>query len=324
MTHIHQEQRYLISIMLSQNKSQKEISLAIGRDKSVTSREISRNCDKRDGSYNYPQAQEKCDKRSSEKYKKIYLTEDVKSYVVNRLESKLSPEQISGEAKLKGITCVSHETIYNHVWLDKKRGGKLHKHLRNKGRRYRKRGAKKDTRGIILNRVDIDQRPAIVEKKKRFGDFEIDTVIGKNHKGALVTMNDRASGVLKIRKVKKKESSQVTRAAISALSEFKDKIHTITSDNGKEFAGHSDISEKLKINFYFAKPYHSYERGANENANRLIRQYFPKKTDFSTITNTQVKWVENELNNRPRKRFNYLTPIEIFEKLNKVAFITRI
>jgi len=310
--------------MLSQKKSQKEIAHALDKDKSVISREISRNCDQRSGKYNHLQAQGKCDKRSSEKNKNAPFTDDIKDYVIERLNDKLSPEQIAGEAKLEGISCVSHETIYQFVWKDKKQGGLLFKELRNKGHRYRKRGAEKDTRGIILNRIDIDQRPAIVEKKKRFGDFEIDTVIGKNHKGALVTMNDRASGIIKIRKVKSKEASLVTHAAISALSGFKSKLHTITSDNGKEFAGHKVISRNLEIDFYFAKPYHSYERGANENANRLIRQYFPKKTDFSTISDRQVKWVENELNNRPRKRFGYLTPIDIFVKLNQVAFISRI
>jgi len=307
--------------MLLNGKTQKEIAEMLGRDKSVISREIKRNSDKRSGKYYYKQAQKKSEARKQNKTYKKRFTPEIQVHIEKRLKDKLSPEQISGEAKELGITCVSHERIYQHVWDDKRNGGRLYVHLRNKGKRYRKRGSPNQNRGIILNRVDIDKRPKIVEKKKRFGDFEIDTMIGKNHKGALVTILDRVSGIVKIRKVEAKEARVVAHAAINALKPYKELLHTITSDNGKEFANHQFISHCLEIDFFFAKPYASYQRGANENVNRLIRQYFPKKTDFSKITEGRIKLVENEINNRPRKRFGFKTPIHIFEKLNQVAFV---
>lgn len=322
MPHITQEQRYAIFQMIEQGKKQKEIAKFIGRDKTVVSRELSRNCDKRNGKYEYKMAQLKYDKRKKEKARKRSLTDEVVANIESRLKEDLSPEQIVGEAKNEGIACVSHETIYKHIWANKKDGGTLYTHLRNQGKRYRKRGSNKDNRGIITGRVDISQRPAEVENKQRFGDFEIDTVIGKNHQGALVTINDRATGLVRIRKVTTKEAEIVAQVTIQALKDFESCIHTITADNGKEFAQHAKISKELDIGFYFARPYHSWERGANENTNGLIRQYFPKKTDFSTITNEQVQYVEDKLNNRPRKRLLFLSPNAIFKQSIKVAFAT--
>ena len=173
--------------------------------------------------------------------------------------------------------------------------------------------------------MDICERPAIVERKCRLGDFEIDLVIGKDHKGALLTINDRASGILFMGKVESKEAILIQQKTIELLQDWKPIIKTITSDNGKEFANHQTIAETLEIDYYFAKPYHSLERGANENLNGLIRQYFPKKSNFGNITQQEIETVINTLNNRPRKRFGYKTPNEIFaEKLNKsdpVAFM---
>lgn len=234
-----------------------------------------------------------------------------------------SPEQIVGRSRLEGIAMVSHETIYRWIWEDKRRGGKLHKYLRRQGRRYAKRGSKNAGRGFIPGRVDIDERPEIVELKERFGDLEIDTIIGKNHKGAILTINDRATSRVWIRKLSGKEAIPVAKIAVWALRKVKNLIHTITADNGKEFAKHEEIAQKLEIKFYFCKPYHSWERGANENTNGLIRQYIPKGKDFSEVTNKQIKWIENKLNNRPRKRLGYLTPNEKFKQIinqNSVAF----
>ena len=214
---------------------------------------------------------------------------------------------------------------YQYIWEDKRRGGLLFKHLRTKGKKYKKRGHLKDKRGLIVGRVDICERPSIVEKKSRLGDLEIDLVIGKDHKGALLTINDRASGVLFMDKVESKEALLIQQKTIELLQDWKPLIKTITSDNGKEFANHQSIAEVLEIDYYFAKPYHSWERGANENLNGLIRQYFPKKSNFENITKQEIETVINTLNNRPRKRFGYKTPNEIFaQKLNEldaVAFM---
>ena len=201
------------------------------------------------------------------------------------------------------MACVSHERIYQYVWADKRNGGDLHTHLRRRGRRYRKRGAAKDYQGSIKGRVGIDQRPAEVQEKRRFGDLEIGTIIGRNHKGAIVTINDRKNGFLWMKKVDERTSDAVYRATVELLKEEKEFIHTITGDNGKEFADHQKIAQELQINFYFAKPYHSWERGANENLNGLIRQYIPKKTDFKTIDDEFLQFVANRINSRPRKRY---------------------
>ncbi len=242
------------------------------------------------------------------------------------LEQDYSPEQIVGYANRLGKPCVSVEWIYQFVWKDKKNGGLLYKHLRTKGKKYKNRSNLNNTRGQIVGRIDITQRPNIVEKKERFGDLEIDLVIGANHKGALLTINDRATGMLKMKYIESKESKVVEQNAIELLEEWTPFIHTITSDNGKEFANHKEIAKELNIDFFFAKPYHSWQRGANENLNGLVRQYFPKKTNFDLIQENQVKKVEKILNNRPRKRYNYLTPNEVFvNAINNngvVAFMT--
>ena len=196
----------------------------------------------------------------------------------------------------------------------------MFKHLRRRGRHNAKRGSKTNGRGFIKNRVDIDERPSIVDEKVRFGDLEIDTIIGKNHKGALLTINDRVTGLVWIRCLSGKEAEPLAKAAVKALMPIKELIHTITADNGKEFSFHEKIAEKLNIFIYFAKPYHSWERGANENTNGLIRQYFPKGTDFGDITQEQVIRVQNILNSRPRKRLGYMTPKQKFKQLTNLDY----
>jgi len=201
----------------------------------------------------------------------------------------------------------------------------LHTHLRRQGRKYRKRGSSKDTRGIIKNRISIDQRNKIVEKRSRFGDLEVDLIIGKNHNQAILTVNDRASGMLKMKKVASKEATVVTKAINEILEDWKPYLRTITADNGKEFAGHEQVAENLEIDYFFAHPYHSWERGSNENLNGLIRQYFTKGSDFTEITNKRVKEIETILNNRPRKRYNYENPIFVMNQLlfnQKVALVS--
>ena len=283
--HITEKQRYAISKMLQVPMSKKDIAEAIGVDRSNIYREIKRNCDSRSGKYNPDLAQRKADKRKVEKKRKEVFTQAMKKRVKKLLRKDLSPEQIVGRSQVENIAMVSHETIYCWIWQDKRQGGDLHKSLRRQGRKYSKRGSKNAGRGFIPNRVEIDQRPSIVEQKERFGDLEIDTIIGKNHKGAILTINDRATSRVWIRKLSGKEAIPVAKITVWALRKVKNLIHTITADNGKEFAKHEDIAQKLDINFYFCKPYHSWERGANENTNGLIRQYIPKGTDFSEVTN---------------------------------------
>ncbi|MDD4684915.1 MAG: IS30 family transposase [Bacteroidales bacterium] len=329
MKHLTREQRYTICKLKNKDHTNKYIADILGVDKSTVGRELKRNSDKRSGKYSFDLADRKAKQRQKTKKKKeIFLPcykEIIKYFLI---ENQYSPEQISGLHKRYSLDFVSHETIYKWIWEEKKKGSedKLHLHLRRQGRRNRKRGNNYDNRGLIKNRVDISERPIEVERRERFGDLEIDLIIGENHKGALLTINERKTGIVKIRKLEGKEAKPLAQETINVLSPFKDLIHTITADNGKEFAYHEEIARKLNILFYFARPYHSWERGSNENLNGLIRQYFKKGMDFSKLTDKMIQEVEDKLNNRPRKRFGYLSPLEQLNKVltneEKVAFKT--
>lgn len=326
MAHLTLEQRYKIEAYQHAGKSISETADYIGKHKSVISRELKRNSDQRNGLYKAKLADKKTSLRHEIKRKFCKFSADIEVDMLYSLSLDYSPEQVVGRAKLEGKKMISTETIYQYIWHEKRKGGTLYQCLRTKGKRYRKRGHLKDNRGLLAHRIDISMRPAIVDTKSRIGDLEIDLVIGKNHKGALLTINDRATGFLFMDKIENKEASSVKAKTIELLQDWMPLIKTITSDNGKEFAHHMEIANALKIDFYFAKPYHSWERGANENLNGLIRQYFPKKSDFDLITKSQTQQTIHILNNRPRKRFGYKTPEEVFaEKINnlaKVAFIT--
>ena len=332
MSQLTKAQRYTISVMRKRNFSMGEIAAVIGKHKSTISRELRRNCDRRSGRYDADLAQRKCERRQKEKPHRVRFTEEVRLRVEAMLREDYSPEQIVGRCKLEGLECVSVETIYQYVWGDKRRGGDLHTHLRRKGRKYRKRGAKKDSRGVIRDRVSIDERPKVVDDKSRFGDLEIDLIMGENHRRALLTANDRASGISWIALLEGKDSKALADKAAEMLMPFKGLLHTVTSDNGKEFAEHKAIAKSLAVDYYFAHPYHSWERGANENMNGLIRQYLPKGTSFDSLDDNEIKRIRDKLNHRPRKKLGYLTPIEYFfanfaPELNlsltqKVAFVT--
>jgi IS30 family transposase len=249
------------------------------------------------------------------------LLPDVIVRVVYLIRLDLSPEQISGYLKNNHNIKVSHETIYQYVLADKANGGDLYKHLRHSSKKRKKRYGSNSKRGQIPGRVSIDNRPEIVDLKTRIGDWETDTIIGKNHKGALVTAVERKTKFTCIRYVPNKKADLVAEALIDMLTPFQDRVHTITTDNGKEFTQHQKISKTLKTNVYFAHPYHSWERGLNENTNGLIRQYFPKNYSFDNITPEDVIFVQDRLNKRPRKALNYKTPLEEFLKI-KVALGT--
>lgn len=325
MAHLTQEQRYEIAALRKQDFSITKISERIGKDKSVVSRELRRNCDGRNGLYKAALAHKKALKRLIEKPKYLHFTTSISCYVEGLLRQDYSPEQIVGTAKRHQIACVSHERIYQWIWADKKAGGSLYQHLRSKGKLYRKRGAAKDKRGQLVGRVSIEHRPSEVEQKNRIGDLEMDLIIGQDHKGALLTINDRATGLLRMAKIESKEAVVVEVKVIELLQDWPCYLHTITTDNGKEFARHQQIAEQLQIAYFFAHPYHSWERGANENLNGLVRQYFPKQTSFENLAPQYVTQIQEKLNQRPRKRLGYLSPQEVFEEALKkggsVAFV---
>lgn len=323
MSHLTYEQRYTIEVLLIAGENKSAIAKVLNVDKSVIYREIKRNCDQRSGQYRAKLAQNKYVERMHVKPKKIKFDNEVKDRVNSLLLEDYSPEQISGLLKKEGQPYVSPEWIYQHIWLDKKNGGSLYQHLRRKGRRYRKRGNVKDTRGQLVGRIGIEKRPKEAEERKVFGHLEIDTIIGKNHQGAIITLNDRASGMLWMGLIETRDAHSLRIKLCEMLDEIRPYIKSITADNGKEFAEHQFITDEY-CDFYFANPYSPWERGSNENLNGLVRQYIPKKTDFSQITDEQVKKIENKINNRPRKRYSYESPIFVMNKLlfnPEVAFV---
>ena len=211
-----------------------------------------------------------------------------------------------------------HETIYQYILVDKQAGGTLYKHLRHQNKPYRKRYGSAHNRTGIPNRVDIEQRPQEASESKRVGDWEADTVIGKNHKGAIVTLDDRKSKLRLAAPLQSKKAQDVKEAMIALLQPIKTFAKTITFDNGKEFTLHEAIANALECETYFAKPYHSWERGQNENANGLLRQYFPKTMELVDVTMKQVFEAVDKLNSRPRKCLGFRTPYEVFQELTGV------
>ena len=309
-----QEQRYYIFQLNKKDFTQDEIAQEVGVNKSTISRELKRNTGQR--GYHPKQAQKKATERRKLASKAIKMTDDMIELIDKKLsEHQWSPEQISGWLLKEKTVAISHERIYQHIWDNKRQGGDLYQYLRCQGKKYQPRGSNgKRSRGQIINRVSIDDRPKIVDDKRRVGDWEIDTVIGKGHSGALVTIVERKTLYTLVARVNGKRADWVTQATIQLLEPFKDRLHSITADNGKEFAYHELISKKLDTAFYFAHPYSSWERGTNENTNGLIRQYFPKKTDFKTVTDEEVYNVMEKLNNRPRKTLGFRTPFQAMQK----------
>ena len=296
----------LKKIGMSQNKIAKQLNVS----QSTISREFSRNTGKR--GYRIKQAQSFADKRRLLSSKPTKMTTNLVALIESKLGVLLSPEQISGWLRVECNIFISHESVYLHIWSDKRRGGQLFKYLRRKGKAYQPRSKDKQAgRGFIRNRVSIDERPSVVEDKSRMGDWEIDLVIGKGHSGALVTIVERKTSFTVSMRVDDKSARAVTAATIALLQPFKKAVHTITADNGKEFAYHEVMAEHLKCGVYFADPYCSWQRGLNENTNGLLRQYWPKSTDFKKVSQSEVDDVIVKLNDRPRKKLNYKTPANL-------------
>jgi transposase, IS30 family len=318
-TQLTREQRYQIYALMKAGLSQTAIARIIGVHKSTISREMRRNRGLR--GYRPKQAHRFADIRRA-KAVTTRISSETWSLVVCLLRNDWSPEQISGWLAKEYRIRVSHESIYQFILKNKQQGGNLHLHLRCK-RQRRKRYGSTSSRGQLVNRVSIDERPAIVETRSRIGDWELDTIIGKGHKQALVSLTERKSRLTLLSKVKQKNADLVARSVQNLLEPIASQVLTLTSDNGKEFARHQEISTALQANFYFAHPYSSWERGLNENTNGLIRQYFPKKHNFTTITEKAISMVMNKLNNRPRKCLGFKTPNEVFFGIKpNVAFQT--
>jgi IS30 family transposase len=314
--HLNLEERHSIELEWKKGVSQSIIAKNIGRNQSAISRELKRNKGLR--GYRYKQANNKAKMRHKEKAKNIKLTDDIKTLISNSIEKDWSPEQIAGYLKKEETISLHHETIYQYILRDKKSGGQLYLHLRHQGKTYRKRYGTAHNRTGIPNRVDIDERPESVNKRLHIGHWEADTMIGKGHQGALFTMDERKSKLRLAFPLVSKSASLVTGAAKSLLEPISSVVKSITFDNGKEFCWHEKIAKILTCKTYFAKPYHSWERGQNENANGLLRQYFPKGMSLLEVTKEQVFKAVHKLNSRPRKCLGYKTPYEVFEDLTGI------
>lgn len=311
-SHLTYEERCQIYALLKRGISRRGIAQDLKVSHSTIVRELKRNKGK--SGYRFEQAHRlSTSRRHCASTKTSKMTIQNKSLIVDMLESmQASPVQISGRLfKEYGIE-ISHETIYKWIWADKRKGGTYWKHLRHRAKKYNKRSAKQAGRGLIPRRIDISKRPAIVEDKVRFGDFELDTIVGAHHQGAIVSVVDRVSKVVFLRLLKRGTADAVKHVLVDMLSDFtKDGlVKTLTSDNGKEFSAHEWVSKMTGGDFFFATPYHSWERGLNEHTNGLSRQYFPKGTDFTKLTSQEVAEVERKLNNRPRAILNFETPKE--------------
>lgn len=309
-----EDDRIEIYALKQAGNRQKAIADAIGVSKSTISRELARNTGLK--GYRPRQAQAKALQRRFEAAKAVKMTDETIGYIEKKIALQHSPEQIAQRMKIDpdwlGPT-VSHERIYQHIWQNKAVGGKLYKNLRIAGtKQRRKRRNSRDMRGTIKNRVGIEKRPPIVERKTRFGDWEGDTVVGKNHQGALVTLVDRKSKLTLIDKVDRYTAKAVEDSIVRLMETLPRRNFTLTVDNGKEFASHEAVRDALKMRVYFADPYSAWQRGLNENTNGLIRQYVPKGSEVRGLSKDDIAEITEKLNNRPRKALDYLTPNEVY------------
>jgi IS30 family transposase len=309
-THLTQDERYQIHALKRQGVSLARIAAELERSRSTITRELKRNA----GAAGYKPAQahvcarkRQCDRRNARQFS-VQQWAHVHTY----LRLHLSPQQCSGRLKLEQAITISHECIYLHTYQNKTEGGDLVSYLRCQKVRRKRYASGQERRGTLKNRTSIEQRPTVVDKRTRIGDWEGDTVIGKGHQGVLVTLVERKSRYTLAAPLNSRHSAGVTQAIIDLLRPHKKQCKTLTFDNGKEFAEHEFIAQCLQAKVYFAHPYCSWERGLNENHNGLLRQFFPKKTNLLKVTQDQVNDAVYCLNHRPRKCLDYRTPHEVF------------
>jgi len=319
--HLTLRERYHIEAYRRAGYSNSKIAKDLGIHPSTVGRELKRNAIFKSNTYYSYMANTKAQKRKifQRENANKKMTEDIKILIIKYIKKEWSPEQASAMLKIEYDISMSFVRIYQFIEQDKRENGSLHTHLRffHTGKRRAKYGSKHN--GKLKDRISISKRDKIVEDKTRIGDFEIDTIIGTNRKGAISTAVDRASLFTKISIPTAKKADEVEAEIKRILLPLKDQIHTMTSDNGLEFSNHKNISKALDCSYYFCHPYSSWERGANEYTNGLIRQYIPKGTSFENITQKDIQKIEDKLNNRPRKSLNWRTPNEVFYGLKKVA-----
>lgn len=307
------EERYALSTLRKQGCSQSQIAHALGRHRSTVSRELRRNV-KKDRAYRPALADDVARWRRSRSRRNQRFNAADWDLVETWLLEDFSPEQVSGWLRRFRLLSISHETIYRYIWINKRRGGMLYRHLRCAQKKRRKRYGRYDSRGRLAGKKPISDRPPGAENRSRVGHLEGDTVLGTD-KHCILTLVDRKTGYVMIAKLQARTVEATNRAAIALIRTAARRIRTVTVDNGTEFHGYKEIEAATGADFYFATPHHSWERGTSENTNGLIRQYAPKKTSLALLTQADCDAIADKLNNRPRKRFDYRTPKEIYEPL---------
>jgi len=302
------ERTELYKLRVTDNLSISEIGRRMNRSKSTISRELSRNTDEKQGVYLPDTAEVKMKTRRKEAKVKFHsVSVNTIAEVKQRLEQHHSPEQIAGRMKLEGVGKISYETIYQMIYTNHHQMGLYQQYLRQKQKR-RRRKSRNQKRSIIPNRIGIENRPKIADMKTEIGHWESDTVIGKNHVGAVVTHVDKASKYLMAGLAKNKTVGEINRVTLKLFEPVKpDFCKTMTFDNGREFCGHEKLSESLKLETFFANPYHSWERGLNEHTNGLIREFYPKSTNFKIVKEEDFQRAVDFINHRPRKSLDYRT-----------------
>jgi len=310
--------RYIMDALRKQGLSIQMIADHMGRHRSTIYREFARNsCHHIDGAYRPSKAQRRTRARRSRSRRNRHYSESDFILIRRFLCKKWSPEQIVGVIRRFKLMKrrISHETIYQYIWRDKAQGGSLWSHLRQSLKQRRKRYKAYDSRGRLAGKRHISERPASVETRKVKGHWEIDTVMGKGSTDCIVTLVERKTGFVQIGKLPDRTTASLNQKTLMLIRRHSTAVKTITADNGTEFHQYKKIEEKSGTQFYFANPYHSWERGSNENCNGLIRQYLPKGTSMASLTQQQCDAIANNLNERPRKRHNYKTPEELFYEI---------
>jgi len=308
-------ERYTLGTLRRLGYTAAAIARVLGRHRSTIGREVRRNATRYDGGYRpqladwYARSRRSCSRRNQRFSARDWVQ------VHAWLREKWSPEQVAGRLRCTHQLCISHETIYRHIWADKRAGGTLHTHLRGARKQCRKRYGHYDSRGRLAGKRSITERPAIVEARGRIGDWEADTILGASSDShCLLSLVERKTGYLVLGKLRARTTAEVTRCAIPLIQHQPHAVHTVTSDNGTEFHGYAALEAATQVACYFATPHHAWERGTNENTNGLVRQYTPKRTSMARLTQQDCDTIARALNHRPRKRLGYRTPEECYAR----------
>jgi IS30 family transposase len=310
---ITSEERYILATLRKQGFNQSEIARELGRHRSTICRELKRNSARWDGHYRPSKAIERTAGRRSRSRRNLRFSRSDLRRVEAQLRQLWSPEQICG--RLRGSLSISHETIYRHIWRDRILGGTLHTCLRGARKQRRKRYGAYDSRGRLAGKRHISERPLAAEQRSEIGHWEIDTVIGKGSRHCLVTIVDRKTGYVVIGKLRARTKEHTNHRTLRLIRQHPQRFKTITADNGTEFHDYLQLERTTGVAFYFATPHHSWERGTNENTNGLIRQYVPKGTSMTLLSQQRCNAIAQALNDRPRKRLGFKTPQECFNEI---------